>query len=137
MDAGYRLHERAMHAELVHPVGQRRNETPQAADQVDVAEQAVLKRHAVAPRLRGAGPEHETREIYLPAVGRRVRTVIEAKLALIAEVDDFLHVGALQLVDIAVDRLDVHPVEEHLERRTQRQTRSEERRVGKERAWRE
>jgi hypothetical protein len=48
--------------------------------------------------------------------------VIEAELALVAEVDDFLHVGARQLVDVAVDRLDVHPVEEHLERRTQRQT---------------
>src|SRR5207249_5611038 len=54
-------------------------------------------------------------------VRRRVRAVIEAELALIAEIDHFLDVGGRELVDIAVDRLHVHAVEQHLERRTQRQ----------------
>src|SRR5438093_3913628 len=122
MDARDRLHERAMRAQLVHPVRQRGAEAPEPADQVRVAEQAVLQRDAAPPRLGRAGSEHEAREVDLPPVGRRVRTVIEAELALIAEIDDFLYVRRRQLLHVAVDRLDVYPVEQHLERRTQRQT---------------
>src|SRR5207302_6158594 len=36
--------------------------------------------------------------------------------------DDFLHVRRRQLLDVPVDRLDVDPIEQYLERRTQRQT---------------
>jgi len=39
----------------------------------------------------------------------------------IAEIDHFLHVGRGKLLDVAVDRVDVHPIEEHLERRAERQ----------------
>jgi hypothetical protein len=37
------------------------------------------------------------------AMRRRVRTVVVAELALVAEVDDFLHVGGGQLLHVAVD----------------------------------
>jgi hypothetical protein len=47
--------------------------------------------------------------------------VVVAELALVAEIDDFLEIRLRQLVDVAIDRLDVDAVEQHLERRTQRQ----------------
>jgi hypothetical protein len=48
--------------------------------------------------------------------------VVETELALIAEVPDVLDVGGRQLLDVTVDRLHVEPVEQDLERWTERQT---------------
>jgi hypothetical protein len=121
VDAQQRLHERAVHGQLVHPVRQRRAQPPEPADEVGAAQEAVLQTHAGLTRLRRARPQHQPGKVDFPAVRRRVRTVVEAELALIAEIDDFLDVRRRQLVHVAVDRLDVHPVEQHLERRTQRQ----------------
>jgi len=122
VDARDRLHEGAVHRELVHPVGERRGARAELADEVGVAEHPVLEADAGLSRLSGPGPQHQPRKVDLPPVRGRVRAVIEAELALIAEVDHFLDVGRRQLVDVAVDRLDVDPIEQHLERRTQRQT---------------
>src|SRR5438876_4839166 len=122
VDTRYRLHERAMHTELVHPVRQGCAEAPEPADEVRVAEKSVLKRDAVLPRLGGAGAQHEPREVDLPAVRRCIRAVIETELALVAEVDDFLDVRCGQLFHVAVDGVDIHPIEQHFERRAERQT---------------
>src|SRR5262249_20228403 len=121
VDARDRLHESAVYRELVHPVGERRGERPELADEVGVAEHPVLEAEAGLARVGGPGPQHQPRKVDLPAVRGRVRAVIEAELALIAEIDHFLDVGRRQLVDVAVDRLHVHAIEQHLERRTQRQ----------------
>ena len=90
------------------------------ADQIGVAERAILQTHPALPSLSGAGAQHQPRKVDLPPVRRRVRAVIEAELALITEIDDFLDVRRGQLVDVAVDSLHVHAIEQHLERRTQR-----------------
>src|SRR2546426_845423 len=47
--------------------------------------------------------------------------MVEAELALVAEVDDLLEVARRQLLDIAVDGVHVQPVEEDLERRAERE----------------
>src|SRR4029453_1708012 len=122
VDADDGLHEGTMHAELVHPVGQRGGEAAELADEVGVAEHPILQADPGLARLRGARAQHQPRKVDLPPVRRRVRTVIETELALIAEIDHFLDVAGRQFVDVAVARLDVHPIEQHLERRTQRQT---------------
>ena len=122
MDAGDRLHERPVNGQLVHPVRQRGREAAELPHQVGVAEHPVLQRHAAAPRVHRSRPQHQPWKIDRPAMRRRIRAVVVAELALVAEVDDFLHVGRRQLLDVPVDRLDVDPAEHHLERRTQRQT---------------
>jgi hypothetical protein len=43
--------------------------------------------------------------------------VVVAELALVAEVDDFLHVGGGQLLHVAVHGVRLEAVEHHLERR--------------------
>src|SRR5262249_29175915 len=57
----------------------------------------------------------------LPAGGRRVRAVVVAELALVAEGHDLLDVGGGELVDVAVDGGRVEAVEHHLEGRAQGQ----------------
>jgi len=47
--------------------------------------------------------------------------VVEAELALVTQVHDLAGVGGRKLLDVAVDRLDVEAVEQHLEGRTERQ----------------
>jgi hypothetical protein len=46
--------------------------------------------------------------------------VVEAELALVAEVDDFLDVGDGRLLDVPVDRVGVEAIEHHLERGAER-----------------
>ncbi len=121
VDAYDGLHEGSVHAQLVHPVRQGRGEASELADEVRVTEHPVLKADAALTRLGGPGSQHQPRKVDLPPVRRRVRAVVEAELALVAEIDHFLDVARRKLVDVAVDRLDVHAVEEHLERRAERQ----------------
>ena len=121
MDAGHRLHEGPVHGQLVHPVGQRCREAAELADQVGVAQHPVLQRDAATARLGRPGPQHQPGKVDGPPVRRRVRAVVVAELALVAEVDHFLDVRRRQLVDVTVDSLPVQPIEHHLERRTQRQ----------------
>jgi hypothetical protein len=121
VDASDHLEEGAMHRDLVHPVGQGRGEASELADEIRVPEEAVLAGDTVLPGLRGTRAQHEARKIHLPAVRRRVRAVVEAELALVAEVDDLLQVGPGQPVRLPVHRLHVEPVEHDLERRAQRQ----------------
>ena len=121
VDPDRRLHQAAVDLEARDPVRQGRRRAPELADQLGVAEKAILQRHALLPGRRGPRAQHEAREIDLPPVRRRVRAMVVAELALIAEVDDFLDVGGRQLLDVAVHGIRVEPVEHHLERRAQRQ----------------
>src|SRR5207237_6421991 len=71
------LHEGAVHAELVEPVGEWRAERAELADQRGVAEHSVLQADARAPRLGGPRAQHQPREVHGPAVRGRVRAVVE------------------------------------------------------------
>ena len=122
VDPRHRLHEGAVHRQLVQPVHEGRGQAPELPDELGVAEHPVLERHALLPRLGGAGAQHEPREVDLPSVRRRVGAVVVAALALVAEVHDFLDVARGQLLDVAVHGVHVEPVEQHLERRAERQT---------------
>src|SRR4029450_5929021 len=47
--------------------------------------------------------------------------VVEAELALVAEVHDLFEVGRQQLLHVSVHRVDIQAIEHHLERRAERQ----------------
>jgi hypothetical protein len=122
VDPDHGLHQRAVRAELVHPVRQRRGEAPELSDEVGVPEHPILEAHAGRPRVRRARPQHEPWKIDRPPMRGRIGAMVEAELALVAEVDDFLDVSMRQLLDIAVHAVDVDSIEHDFERRTQRQT---------------
>jgi hypothetical protein len=64
-------------------------------------------------------PEHEPREVDLPAMRRRIRTVIEAKLALITEIGDAFQISGIQFFRFAVNLVAIQPLKEVVERGTQ------------------
>jgi hypothetical protein len=48
--------------------------------------------------------------------------MVETELALITEIDHFLHIRLRQLLHIPIDRIHIQSIKQHPERRTQRQT---------------
>jgi len=121
VDAHDGLHQRALWRQRGRPVGYGRGQAPEAPDQLGVSEEAILERYTLLPGFGRARAEHEPRKVDLPAVRRRVRAVVVAELALVAEVYDLLDVLGRELLDVPVHRVDVEAVEQHLEGRTQRQ----------------
>src|SRR4026209_406914 len=112
---------RVTHTPLT-PIPTRGGGAADAPAQVGVSEEAILQGHALRPGVRGARPQHQARKVHRPAVRRGVRAVVEAELALVAEVDDLLDVGRGELLHVAVHRVHVQAIEHHLERRAERQT---------------
>ena len=60
------------------------------------------------------------REIEFVLVGRRVRTMVETELAVVAFVDHVMMVGRRQFGDVALTAID--PIEQAIERRAQIET---------------
>ena len=114
-----RLHERALWGKRGGPVGEGRGHAAQLSHQLRIAEEAVLEGHSPGPRFRRARAQHQSREVHLPAVRRGVGTVVVAELALVAEIHHLFHVPGGKLLHIAVHRVEIEPVEQHLEGRTE------------------
>src|SRR5204862_2220800 len=115
VDAGHRLQQRAVHGELVHPVRQRRREASELPDEVRVAEHPVLKCHAGRAGIGRARAQQQAREVDGPAMRRGIGAVVVTEFALVTEIDDFLDVRGRQLLDVAIDGVDVDPIEQDLE----------------------
>jgi hypothetical protein len=111
------LEERPPRRGGVGPVREGGRGRRQRAQRVRAAQPPVLPAHAFRRRPRRLGPQHQPREVHVEAVRRRVGAVVEAQLALPAEVDDPPVVGARHLRDVPLVRVD--PVEHEIEARAQ------------------
>jgi len=112
--------ERAVGGERVGPVDERRRQGTETPHEVGVAEEPVLERDPAASRLGRPRPQHEPREIHLPAVRRGVRAVVVAELALIAKIHHPLEGPGRKLLGVAVHLLGIEAHEQILERGTER-----------------
>jgi hypothetical protein len=102
MDPQHGLHEGPMHRQFVHPVREGSGQASQFAHQIRIAAKPVLEAPPSRAGVCGPGAQHEAREIHLPAMGRRIGTVVVAEFALIPEIDHLLHIADGQLLDISV-----------------------------------
>ena len=115
--AHHGLQQEAVGPEAVGPVAEGRGGGPERTHRVHVAEPRVLPRDAFRGRARRLGPQDQPREVEVEAVRRRVRAVVEAELALPAQVDDPAVLRGLDLGDVAL--VVVHRLEHVVEGRTQ------------------
>jgi hypothetical protein len=117
LDAERLLEQGAAGPRGVGPVGQRRGGRAERSQRVRAAQPSVLPAHAFSRRPRRLGPQHQAREIDVEAVRRGVGAVVEAQLALPAEVDDAPVVGGGDLRDVPLRRVD--PLEHEIEARAE------------------
>jgi hypothetical protein len=99
----------------VGPICERSEKTPNAPNQICLAQEAILQGLALqfhSDRLR---PQHESRKIHFPPVRGGVGTVVEAQLALVAEIRDTSQVRGSELFRFPVHRLLVETAEEIIE----------------------
>ena len=113
VDAERLLQEQAAGGGRVGEVGQGRGGGAEGAHGVRAPQPAVLPADAFRRRPRRLRPEHQAREVDVEAVRGRVGAVVEAELALPAEVDDPPVVGRGDLGHVALVGIDAleHEVE--------------------------
>src|SRR5262249_9048413 len=122
VDAEDLLEEGPVGAERAEPVRERRHGRAEAPDQLRVPEDPVPAREAATlVGLDGAGPQPEPGEVDGPAMGRRVGTVVEAELALVAEVYHSPNGVGRERLGVAIDVLAVEGGHQVPERRAERQ----------------
>ena len=120
VDAECFLREDAQQRLRVRPVHEARDRAGgEAAETVGIAEDALAECDAALAHFRQLRAEHEPWKIDRELVRRRVGALHVAELALVAEVDDLVHLDGRERADLAAAGLlvPVDRVEERRERR--------------------
>src|SRR5262249_10549348 len=99
---------------LIDPIGEVgkvRGDTPQS---VAGRQDCILQWHAFFLDPRGVGSQHQPWEIYFPTMGRNIRAMWVAQLALITQIDDSTNCLAGQLYCLTIDLVDT--IQEYVKR---------------------
>ena len=110
-DADGPVHQHPVERVVRGGVGERRDPRHHAADQIGRSEEAFARRDPLFLRPDQLRPQHQLGEVDCEFVGRHVRTLGEAELALVAELDHPVLVLVVQEVDGVLGR-DRHVLEQ-------------------------
>jgi len=99
VDAEGPLHQRPVEGVVRGRIGERGDPGHQSADQVGGAEETLAEGDAVLLRLEHLGAQHQLGEVHRELVGRDVRTLGEAELAPVTELNHPLLVLVLEEAD--------------------------------------
>ena len=112
MDSEEALHDPTIESIPVCPVEQGGGYRRDPADLIGAAQQAITKLYAIGLCLYGSSSHYQAWNVDQELVRRCIRTLDEAELAVVAEVDEFSDLIAIELVRVVVDFVAIEVYEE-------------------------